>query len=107
MPLPRREFDILEMLMQSADLVVTRTALRRQLWALSRDSRTLDVQVRRLRARLAAVEGARRIVTVRGVGYRFSSELLPAAPTADVEIDLTAARLSKLAEAEPIVAQTT
>ena len=102
--LPRREFDILELLMQNVDLVVTRTSLRRQLWALSRDSRTLDVQVRRLRARLAAVEGARRIVTVRGVGYRLSSELLPA-PTADLEIDLT--DVADVPGVEPIPAPTT
>jgi two-component system response regulator RegX3 len=87
---PRREFDILEVLMRDTDRTVTRETLRRQLWGISRDSRTLDVQVRRLRARLAAVEGVRRIVTVRGVGYRFSSDAAVAeGPT--VEIDLTQA----------------
>jgi DNA-binding response OmpR family regulator len=104
--LPRREFDILEMLMQFPDVVVTRVALRRQLWALSRDSRTLDVQVRRLRARLAAVEGARRIVTVRGVGYRFSSELLPS-PTTDLAIDLTERAVADAPGAEAVPAPTT
>ena len=43
-----------------------------------RDTATLDVQVRRLRARLLAEEGQSRIVTVRGVGYRFATETEPA-----------------------------
>jgi two-component system response regulator RegX3 len=86
--MPRREFDILEVLMRDVDRTVTRETLRRQLWGISRDSQTLDVQVRRLRARLAAVEGCRRIITVRSVGYRFSSL---AAPPVEVEIDFTKA----------------
>jgi two-component system response regulator RegX3 len=86
--LPRREFDILEVLMRDADRIVTREALRRRLWGTSRDSRTLDVQVRRLRTRLIDAEGSRRIITIRGVGYRFSSVAEPVAP--DTEYDLTA-----------------
>jgi two-component system, OmpR family, response regulator RegX3 len=113
--LPRREFDILEMLMQNPDVVVTKVALRRQLWSLSPDSRTLDVQVRRLRSRLAAVEGGRRrIVTVRGVGYRFTSELVPAPPTGlennletDLEIDLTERTPPDPPSAEAVPASTT
>jgi two-component system response regulator RegX3 len=84
--LPRREFDILEVLMRDADRIVTREALRRRLWGTSRDSRTLDVQVRRLRTRLTDAEGCRRIITIRGVGYRFSSVAEPVAP--DTEYDL-------------------
>ncbi|HEV2310382.1 MAG TPA: response regulator transcription factor [Acidimicrobiia bacterium] len=91
-PLPRREFDILEVLMRNADRTVNRATLRRQLWGISRDSRTLDVQVRRLRGRLASAEGRRRIITERGVGYRFASTV-EGAP-GDTEIDLTAAALS-------------
>ena len=101
--LPRREFDILEMLMRDVDRTVTRAALRRQLWGASRDSRTIDVQVRRLRRRLAAVEGGRRIVTVRGVGYRFTSELVPPTPDdVDLEIDLTEPSDAVAAESPPV-----
>ena len=100
--MPRREFDILEVLMRDADRTVTKDTLRRLLWGISRDSRTLDVQVRRLRVRLAAAEGQRRIVTVRGVGYRFTSVPEPADDkTVDLEIDLTAARSSRSQEPVP------
>jgi two-component system response regulator RegX3 len=79
--IPRREFDIAELLMLDAGRVVTRQRLVRELWGSVRDTKSLDVQVGRLRARLAAVEGVRRIVTVRGVGFRFlldgDPDLLP------------------------------
>jgi len=69
---PRREFEIADALMRRAGLVVTRQALLSELWGgHRRDSKTLDVQVGRLRGRLSAVEGWTRIVTVRGLGYRF------------------------------------
>lgn len=72
---PRREFEIAEVLMRRAGAVVTRRQLLVELWGASaRDSKSLDVQVGRLRARLAAVEGWRRILTVRGVGYRLITD---------------------------------
>ena len=90
--MPRREFDILEMLMREAGRIVTRDALVRELWGAPRDTATLDVQVRRLRSRLLAEDGVSRIVTVRGVGYRFRAEVeieeAAMGPGADVEIDL-------------------
>ena len=74
-PMPRREFDIAEALMRRAGAVVTRRSLLLELWGgAHRDSKTLDVQVGRLRARLANAEGRRRIITVRGVGYRFLTD---------------------------------
>ena len=77
--------------MREAGRIVTRDALVRELWGAPRDTATLDVQVRRLRSRLLAQEGRSRIVTVRGVGYRFATEVEPAdavAPLAEDEIDL-------------------
>ena len=68
---PRREFDIAELLMRDVGRVVPRVVIVRELWGSMRDTKSLDVQVGRLRARLAAAEGRRRIVTVRGVGFRF------------------------------------
>jgi len=72
---PRREFEIAEALMRRAGVVVPRQSLLRELWGEYRqDTKTLDVQVGRLRSRLAAAEGRIRIVTVRGVGYRFLTD---------------------------------
>jgi two-component system response regulator RegX3 len=74
--LPRKEFEIAEVLMRSAGLVVTRRDLVRELWGAPRDTKSLDVQVGRLRSRISRIEGAQRIMTVRGVGYRFLTEPL-------------------------------
>ncbi len=72
--MPRREFDIAELLMRKAGVVVTRDELVRELWGTARDTKSLDVQVGRLRAKLFAAEGLQRIVTIRGVGYRFGTD---------------------------------
>jgi two-component system, OmpR family, response regulator RegX3 len=74
LPMPRKEFDIAEMLMCRAGTVVSRAQMIRELWGANRDTKTLDVQVGRLRAKLQAAEGRRRILTVRGVGYRFATD---------------------------------
>jgi two-component system response regulator RegX3 len=70
---PRREFEIAELLMQQAGRVVARATLVRELWGSMRDTKSLDVQVGRLRARLLAASGHQCIVTVRGVGFRFAT----------------------------------
>jgi two-component system response regulator RegX3 len=79
-PLPRKEFEIAEMLMRNAGRVVPRRDMIRELWGAPRDTKSLDVQVGRLRTRLARIEGAQRIMTVRGVGYRFLTESWRAEP---------------------------
>ena len=71
---PRKEFDIAELLMCKAGTVVPRSQLVRELWGAARDTKTLDVQVGRLRSKLTAAEGRQRIVTVRGLGYRFVTD---------------------------------
>jgi two-component system, OmpR family, response regulator RegX3 len=73
-PLPRKEFDIAELLISRAGTLVPRVQITRELWGSTRDTKTLDVQVGRLRAKLVAAEGRQRIITVRGVGYRFASD---------------------------------
>jgi two-component system response regulator RegX3 len=73
-PMPRREFEIAEALMARAGTVVSRVELLTALWGASSDTKSLDVQVGRLRARLVAAEGRQRIMTVRGVGYRFVTD---------------------------------
>jgi two-component system response regulator RegX3 len=83
---PRRELDIAELLMRKAGRVVTRDELVRELWGTARDTKSLDVQVGRLRTKLAAAEGRRRIVTVRGVGFRFVADDEPDPDSGDVEL---------------------
>jgi two-component system response regulator RegX3 len=71
--LPLKEFELLETLMLNAGRVVTREALIDTVWGphYVGDSKTLDVHVKRLRARIEEDPGnPRRIVTIRGLGYK-------------------------------------
>jgi len=69
--LPRKEFELTQMLMERQGRIVTREALLEQIWGIDwGDSKSLDQHVRRLRRRFEQVEGAPGITTVRGVGYR-------------------------------------
>ncbi|KDN16078.1 winged helix-turn-helix domain-containing protein [Amycolatopsis rifamycinica] len=68
--LTRLEFDLLHFLRTHPDRVFTRTALKNALWPRRDGSdRTVDVHVRKLRAKLEPHLDP--ITTVRGVGYRF------------------------------------
>ena len=73
MSVPRREFEIAEILMREAGKVVPRRSIVRELWGSMRDTKSLDVQVGRLRGRFATVGIAQCITTIRGVGFRFAS----------------------------------
>ena len=70
-----KEFDLLHALMASGGRVLSREHLLNRVWGYARadeiESRTVDVHVRRLRAKLGAA--GRRIATVKSVGYRFES----------------------------------
>jgi DNA-binding response OmpR family regulator len=70
-PLARKEFDLLNMLMQNHGDLVTREALMEAIWDTSwvGASRTLDVHVATLRSKLGRPQ---LIETVRGVGYRLA-----------------------------------
>ena len=75
--LPLREFELLRLLMENAGIVLPRTMLISRLWGPSAplDSTSLEVHIRRLRSKLEDDHGApRRIVTVRGIGYRYQVE---------------------------------
>lgn len=69
-----KEFELLKFLAQSPGRVFTREQLLRQVWGYDYygGTRTVDVHVRRLRAKLGPEHEAL-IGTVRGVGYRFVS----------------------------------
>ncbi|MET8998604.1 winged helix-turn-helix domain-containing protein [Amycolatopsis sp. NPDC004169] len=69
-PLTRLEFDLLRFLSAHPDRVFTRSALKTALWPRQDGGdRTVDVHVRKLRAKLEPHLDP--ITTVRGVGYRF------------------------------------
>lgn len=69
--LPRKEFEVMEMLMHNAGTVVTRDELLADVWGITwSDSKTLDQHIRRLRRKLEAAPGSPTIATIRGVGYR-------------------------------------
>jgi DNA-binding response OmpR family regulator len=69
-----REFELLLALAARPGMVLTRAALLETVWGREReleiDTRTVDVHVNRLRARLEAAGADARIETLRGVGYR-------------------------------------
>jgi DNA-binding response OmpR family regulator len=71
-----KEFDLLQALMEAAGRVLSREHLLDRVWGYARadeiESRTVDVHVRRLRAKLG--DEGRRIATVKGVGYRLEAE---------------------------------
>src|SRR6058998_1476373 len=75
-PLTAREFDLLCALMRVNGRVLSREQLLEAVWgypdASEVESRTVDVHIQRLREKLTAEAG--RIVTVKGVGYRFEAE---------------------------------
>jgi len=72
LPLTPKEFDLLRALVEANGRVLSREFLLDRVWGYSRaseiESRTVDVHIRRLRVKLGS-EG-RRVLTVKGVGYR-------------------------------------
>jgi two-component system, OmpR family, response regulator RegX3 len=72
--LPLKEFELLELLLANAGRVLTRDVLIDRVWGPNYygDTKTLDVHVKRLRAKVEEDPAhPARIVTVRGVGYRY------------------------------------
>jgi two-component system response regulator RegX3 len=79
--LPLKEFELLELLMANSGKVVTRKTIIDRIWGTTYvgDTKTLDVHVKRLRSRIEEDEASpQRIVTIRGVGYRFDADLVDA-----------------------------
>ncbi|WP_007027325.1 response regulator transcription factor [Saccharomonospora iraqiensis] len=73
-PLPLKEFDLLEYLLRNIGRVLTRHQLIDRVWGADYvgDTKTLDVHVKRLRSKIEADPGSpRHLVTVRGLGYKF------------------------------------
>ena len=75
-PLPLKEFDLLELLLRNAGRVLTRGQLIDRVWGSDYvgDTKTLDVHVKRLRAKIEPDPSSpRHLVTVRGLGYKFET----------------------------------
>ena len=74
--LPLKEFELLELLLANAGRVLTRETLIDRVWGphYVGDTKTLDVHVKRLRSKIEDDPAApRRIVTIRGLGYKFDA----------------------------------
>lgn len=70
-----KEYEVLKLLMLHPGIVFSREKLLDEVWGMDYDgeTRTVDVHIRTLRAKLK--EGGNEIDTVRGVGYRFKGDL--------------------------------
>jgi two-component system, OmpR family, response regulator RegX3 len=74
--LPLKEFELLELLLRNSGRVLTRGMLIDRVWGSDYvgDGKTLDVHVKRLRAKIEADPAAPvHLVTVRGLGYKFEA----------------------------------
>ena len=72
--LPLKEFELLEFLMRNSGRVLTRIQLIDRVWGSDYvgDTKTLDVHVKRLRAKIEKdPANPEMIETVRGLGYKF------------------------------------
>jgi two-component system response regulator RegX3 len=74
--LPLKEFELLEMFLRNSGRVLTRGQLIDRVWGADYvgDTKTLDVHVKRLRAKVEPdPANPRFLVTVRGLGYKYES----------------------------------
>ena len=74
--MPLKEFELLEVLMRNAGRVLTRGQLIDRVWGADYvgDTKTLDVHVKRLRAKIEPDPAHPRfLVTVRGLGYKYDA----------------------------------
>ena len=74
--LPLKEFELLALLLDNAGRVLTRDVLIDRVWGHDYvgDTKTLDVHVKRLRAKVEEdPSNPTRIITIRGLGYKYDS----------------------------------
>jgi two-component system response regulator RegX3 len=77
--LPLKEFELLHLLLENAGRVLSRDLLIDRVWGHDYvgDTKTLDVHVKRLRAKVEAdPANPSRIVTIRGLGYKYETPKL-------------------------------
>lgn len=75
-PLTKKEFDLLELLMENRNIVLSRETILDKIWGydFSGGTNAVDVYIRYLRAKLEEPFGAKIFSTVRGVGYAIKDE---------------------------------
>ena len=74
--LPLKEFELLELFLRNVGRVLTRGQLIDRVWGADYvgDTKTLDVHVKRLRAKIEPDPATpRHLLTVRGLGYKFEA----------------------------------
>ena len=74
--LPLKEFELLALLLENAGRVLTRETLIARVWGADYvgDTKTLDVHIKRLRSKVEVDPSTpSRIVTIRGLGYKYES----------------------------------
>jgi two-component system response regulator RegX3 len=74
--LPLKEFELLALLLENAGWVLTRDTLIDRVWGSDYvgDTKTLDVHVKRLRSKVETDPASpTRIVTIRGLGYKYQA----------------------------------
>jgi two-component system response regulator RegX3 len=74
--MPLKEFELLELLLRNAGRVLTRGQLIDRVWGSDYfgDTKTLDVHIKRIRSKIEPNPSEpERLVTVRGLGYRFEA----------------------------------
>jgi two-component system response regulator RegX3 len=72
---PLKEFELLELLLRNVGRVLTRGQLIDRVWGADYvgDTKTLDVHVKRIRAKIEPEPAAPQyLLTVRGLGYKIS-----------------------------------
>jgi two-component system response regulator RegX3 len=75
-PMPLKEFELLELLLRNSGRVLTRGQLIDRVWGADYfgDTKTLDVHIKRIRSKIEKIPGEpTMLVTVRGLGYRFEA----------------------------------
>jgi DNA-binding response OmpR family regulator len=75
-PLTKKEFDLLELLMENRNIVLSRETILDKIWGydFSGGTNAVDVYIRYLRAKLEEPFGTKIFSTVRGVGYAIKDE---------------------------------
>lgn len=84
--LPLKEFDLLRTLISNAGRVVARDDLIERVWGMDYvgDTKTLDAHIRRLRRKIEVEPSCPQcILTVRGVGYKYSEPVASPAGKGD------------------------
>ena len=74
--MPLKEFELLEILLRNTGRVMTRAQLIERVWGADYvgDTKTLDVHIKRLRAKIEPkASSPRYVITVRGLGYKFEA----------------------------------